>query len=103
MLGDNLPNIVVVEDGYYTDGGVWTQFLADETVVIVGARPAGETVGEYRKTRNASNADLGPGSYAQVVDSLQTGTPIPRRISVHRGQNGGPVIYYPSAVVVMSV
>ncbi len=103
LLSENLPQIRIYDEGYYSDAGTFTNFIPTDTVVITGKRDSGDPLGEYRMTRNVNNPDLGPGSYAQVVDSLNTGTPIPRTITVHRGHNGGPVIYYPSAVVVMSV
>jgi len=37
------------------------------------------------------------------VDSLNTGTPVPRKIDVHRGHNGGTVIFYPKGVISMKV
>jgi hypothetical protein len=52
-------------------------------------------------TRNANNPDLAPGPYMRVIDTGEI--VIPRSIEVHDGHNGGPVIYFPSAVVVMSV
>lgn len=103
LLAEDLPQIQVYDEGYYSDANVFTRFIPANTVIIVGKRQNGDPLGEYLMTRNANNPDLGPGSYAQVVDSLLTGQPVPRRISVHRGHNGGPVIYYPSGVVVMSV
>lgn len=103
LLAEDLPQIRVYDEGYYNDAGTFTNYITTDVVVITGKRDNGDPLGEYRMTRNANNPDLGPGSYAQVVDSLQTGNPVPRRISVHRGHNGGPVIYYPSGVVVMSV
>jgi hypothetical protein len=76
-------------------------FIPNNKVVVVGTRPAGQRVGEYRITRNANNPDLGPGPYMKVVDNGED--KVPREIDVHDGHNGGPVLYYPGAIVVMSV
>ncbi len=41
-----------------------------------------------------------PGPYTLVIDRRED--EVPRQIQVHDGHNGGPVIYYPSGVVVLS-
>ena len=103
LLGEGLPQIKVYDDGYVDDSGVFQLFIPNDVVVIVGKRSNGSRIGEYRMTRNASNPNMEPGSYVQVVDSLKTGTPVPRKIDVHRGHNGGPVIFHPNGIVIMSV
>lgn len=103
LLDQGLPQCEVMDDGYYDDNGTWQQFIPNDTVVVVGRRQNGDPLGEYLMTRNANNENLSPGSYISVVDSLTTGNPVPRRFEVHRGHNGGPAIYYPNGVVVMSV
>lgn len=103
LLGEGLPEVVVHDDGYFDDAGAWQQFIPNNVVVVIGRRTSGSRVGEYRMTRNANNPDFGPGSYVNVVDSIDTGNPVPRKIDVHRGHNGGPVLYHPNAIVVMNV
>jgi hypothetical protein len=51
-------------------------------------------------TRNVNNANSAPGPYTKVIDrgELQ----VPRTIEVHDGHNGGPAIFYPSAVIKLS-
>lgn len=100
LLDRGFPSIEIVNDGYYTDAGVWTKFLVDDKVVVVGARPNNENIGEYQMTRNANNDNFGPGSYIKVLDKKDD---VPRVIEVQRGHNGGPAIFYPNGVVVMSV
>jgi hypothetical protein len=105
--GDDLPQIAVYDEGYLSDGsdgntkGAFVPFIADNIAVVVGKRPAGQTVGEYRMTRNANNPDLGPGAYMRVIDRGEHH--VPRSIEVHDGHNGGPVVFYPAAVVIMNV
>lgn len=106
LVGDNtiymenaLPQVEVMDDGYYDDYGAFQQFIPNAKVVVVGVRPNGRPVGEYRKTYNVNTN--GGGSYMKVVDNMDRD--VPREIVVHRGHNGGPVIMFPSAIIVMSV
>jgi hypothetical protein len=111
LAAQNLPQIQVYDAGYQstiTVGatvGTFTKFIPNGTVVVVGKRTSGAKIGEYLKTRNASNG-LRPGSYSYTIDR-SNGTNgekrTPANIEVHRGHNGGPCLYLPSAVVVMSV
>jgi len=102
LTGEDLPTIVVYDRTYQDETDTFQLFVPNAKVVVVGVRPNGETVGDYAMTRNANNDNLGPGSYTLVEDSLNRQQP-PRRLRIHRGHNGGPRIWFPSAVVVMSV
>jgi hypothetical protein len=102
FMGDNLPQIIVYEGGYIPDGGTFTRFIPNNKVVLVGRRTTNADIGEFRLTRNACNPNMGPGVYTNVVDFRNMGH-IPPKIEVHRDVNGGPVIYFPSSMVVMSV
>lgn len=101
LMADNLPQLVVYDNGYYDDNGVFNLFIPNNKAILVGKRPGNVPVAEYRMTRNVNNPDGAPGAYTKVVDTGEHD--VPRRLLVHDGHNGGPVIYYPSAVVVMSV
>lgn len=99
LTGDGLPDIVVYEEGYLNEpSGTWTPYIPDNKVVVIGKRRNGESIGQYRMTRNANNPGSGPGPYMKVVDNPDN---VPRTVVVHDGHNGGPVMFYPSAVVVM--
>lgn len=100
LTSDGLPVLVPYEEGYLNDVGTWTPFIPDNKVVVVGQRRNGESIGEYRMTRNANNPGAAPGPYMKVVDDEDA---VPRTLVVHDGHNGGPVLLYPSAVVVMDV
>jgi hypothetical protein len=97
---------VLYDEGYIpTTGGSFTKFIPDGKVIIVGKRPSGVKIGEYILTRNAV-ANYRPVSYRFVKDyaaGINAPKEVPPKIEVHRGHNGGPVIYYPSAIVVMTV
>jgi hypothetical protein len=101
MAADDMPNVVIYDEGYLDSTGTFQLFIPNNVVVVVGARPAGQRVGEYRFTRNANNPGMAPGAYMKVFDRGER--EVPRAIEVHDGHNGGPVIYFPSAIVVMDV
>ena len=100
LLGEGLPQVVIHDDTYTDDEGNVQLFIPDGYVVVVGTRPAGQPLGEYLMTRNVNNVGEAPGSYIKIVDKIDD---VPREIKVHRGHNGGPVLYYPGAIVVMRV
>lgn len=98
---NGLPNIRIVEDGYYTDAGVWTMYIPDGTGVYVGRRANGAPLGAFRLTKNAS-APSGRGVYAKVIPrGMSEDSPPPAKIEVHRGFNGGTVIWYPGSVFII--
>jgi hypothetical protein len=101
LLGDDLPSITIYDEGYLDDNNVFQLFIPNDKVVVVGKRPAGQTVGEYRMTRNANNGALQPGPYMKVIDRGELA--VPRTIEVHDGHNGGPVLYFPGAIILMNV
>lgn len=112
LMGEDLPEIVIYDQGYFaskSDAGsnTLTKYIPDDKVVVVGARTNGEVIGEYRMTRNAANPGYAPGSY-DIIKDFTGNAPdgsrhVPPRIEIHRGHNGGPVLYHPSAICVMSV
>lgn len=94
----NLPSIVEYDEGYVAEAtGTFTKWIPDRVISIVGQRTNGDRLGEYRMVRNANNASMAPGRYEEVIDHL--GRRIPRMIEVHRGHNGGLVLFYGSAIV----
>lgn len=98
----NLPTIVEYDEGYFAeDTGTFTKWIPNDVISIVGQRTNGDKLGEYRMVRNAQNPDMAPGRYEQVIDHGETR--VPRTIEVHRGHNGGLVIFYGSAIVVGAV
>jgi hypothetical protein len=102
LTGEDLPNIVIKDDGYKNDAGTFTRWIPNGKVLVVGQRPGDAPVGNYYFTRNAQNDDLGPGPYTMVEDTMNQNKP-PREINVHDGHNGGPVIYFPGSLVIMDV
>jgi hypothetical protein len=103
MISLELPPIEIYDRGYIPDGGgAFTRFVPNGKVVVVGSRPNGEKIGEFQMTRNANNEGFAPGPYTYVNDSLDHGQPVPRRIRVDDGFNGGPALFYPGAVIVLT-
>lgn len=100
LAGEDLPRIVINDDGYINDAGTFVPFIADDKVVIIGRRVDGGPIGEYRMTRNVNNDNAGSGAYMEVLNDQNR---IPRVPEVHAGHNGGPVILFPSAIVVLDV
>lgn len=104
LTGDDLPQIVVYDQGHLDSNGTFQLFIPDGKVIVVGKRPAGQVVGGYRMTRNVNNPSFAPGPYTRVVDSADNKVaPVPRVIQVHDGHNGGPTIAYPSTVIVATM
>jgi len=101
LAGDNLPQLVEYDAGYIDDTGTFHTHIPNNKVVVVGQRPDGAPVGDYAMTRNANNPGQAPGAYMKVVDNGEDN--VPRSIEVHDGHNGAPRLYWPSAVVIMSV
>lgn len=99
LQGDLLPTLIEYDAGYYDDGGTFHTFIPDNLVVVIGKRLQGERVGEFRFTRNATNAGAAPGPYMRITESDRP----PHKIRVDAGWNGGPVVYYPSSIVIMNV
>jgi hypothetical protein len=106
LTGEGLPNVAIFDDGYLRESdGAFVPFIGDDVVIVFGRRTTGAPIGNYVYTRNVNNANMAPGPYSAVIDrgTDGPGRHIPRLIEVHDGHNGGPVIYFPSAIVVMDV
>jgi hypothetical protein len=104
---DDLPTIQIYDESYLSDGtdgnvaNSYVLYVPTGVVAVVGVRPAGQRVAEYRMTRNANNVDSAPGPYMRVIDTAEF--KLPRNLQVHDGHNGGPIFFYPSAVVAGNV
>lgn len=97
LTGHNLPEIVEYNEGYFDESGVYVKWIPNDVVSIVGTRSNGDKLGAYRMVRNAQNENGAPGRYEQVIDHRETR--VPRMIEVHRGHNGGIVVFYGSAMI----
>jgi hypothetical protein len=104
LTGDGLPNIQIYDETYENPKGTVNLFIPNDKVVVIGRRPAGQALAEYQMTRNANNPNMAPGAYTKVIDKgARDDEDPPRNIRVHDGHNGGPAIFFPGAIIVMSV
>jgi hypothetical protein len=101
FMGDDLPQVVVYDEGYLDENGTFQLFIPDGKAVLVGRRAGGERIAEYQMTRNVNNPDMAPGAYMKVFDRGETH--VPRSLEIHDGHNGGPAIYYPGSIVVLTI
>ena len=104
LTSNGAPGIVEYDEGYYDDTNTFQLFVPNNKVVVIGQRAQGQKIGEYVKTFNRVAG--GPTSYSFTVDRVngRNGEKVvPPNMEVHQGHNGGPVIYYPGSVVVMTV
>jgi hypothetical protein len=98
LTSHGLPTIVEYNDGYHRESdGAFQLWIPDDKISIIGQRTNGDKLGEYRMVKNAQNPNGEPGRYEKVIDHLDTR--VPRTIEVHRGHNGGLVVFYGSAIV----
>lgn len=97
FVEQGIPQVEIMDDGYYDDNGAFQLFIPTGRVNVMGQRPNNEPAGEFRRTRNANNPGFAPGPYDEVYQNPKP----PKNIEVHRGMNGGPVIFWPSSIVVM--
>lgn len=101
LESNDLPQIRIYDRFYIDDTNTPQRFIPTGIVVLIGRRSNNARLGEYRMTRNANNPKLEAGPYTRVIDHGETS--VPRRIDVHDGHNGGPVIFFPGAIVIMTV
>ena len=103
LMGDMLPRIQIYDRGYLDDAGVFQLFVPNNTVIVVGRRPADAPVGNWVYSRNVNHegGQMRAGPYYRVIDLGEM--KVPRTIEVHRGFNGGLKLYFPSAIVRMTV
>lgn len=107
LLAADLPQIVEYDEGYLDESNTFQRYLANRTVVVIGKRPDDSRIGRYVCTRNAVNPGCVAGPYTFIRD-MSGNAPdglrrVPPKIEVHDGHNGGPMLWYPGTIVVMSV
>jgi hypothetical protein len=104
FAGEGLPQIVVYSDGYYDDNGTFQLWIPNDYAIVIGRFNGSTELGEFRRVRHADNPGAAPGPFLKITDTARNpNAPPPRQVRVYRGQNGGPVIWYPGSVVVMRV
>lgn len=100
LLMNDVPPIVIHNDGYLDDSGTWQYDIPEGKVVVVGKRPSGARVGRYRYTLNINRSNAAPKPYMRVFD--RSTDHVPGLIEVHDGHNGGPLVQFPGSVIVVN-
>lgn len=106
LVAQDCPRIKVYDEGWSTEGtpNSHNLFIPDNKVVVIGPRKNGAPVGDVCRTRNANNENGKAGSHIVITDSLSGHmNPVPRKIRIDRGWNGGMRIYYPSSICILTV
>lgn len=118
LAGFELPQIVVYDEGYFPTAADaanrtnFQRFLPPKAVIWAGARPRGQTLGQFYFTRNLVNrppvgtapdaperaADTDRLPWAEGLYTLLEYHRMPPKYVIDIGFNGGPAIRYPSAV-----
>lgn len=101
FLAQDLPQVVIYDEGWVDDDDNFNVFIPYGYVVIVGCRPGGVPIGHYWLTRNAVDCNIGSGFWQKMVDTCDR--EVPRKVHLYDGHNGGPAIEYPRALVVLRV
>lgn len=100
ILGDyDVPPIKIYNGGYHNDAGTWTKYIPDGKVLVVGKRTSGVRVGAYRYTINQVGLDARTAPYVAVKVREEL---TPEVVEVHDHHNGGPVLQYPGALIVVN-
>lgn len=101
VLGVNdCPRVVEWDGGWVDDSGNFNLDIPDGTVVVKGARTDGAPIGNFISTMNVNNPGFAAGPYYKVFQPQEA---VPPTVEVHRGQNCGCALYFPSALIIMKV
>lgn len=101
FAAQGLPQLVIYDNGWIDDTGVFNVFIPFGYVVIVGCRPNNVPVGHYWLTRNAASCSITSGPVQKLLDTCDREAS--RKITVVDLHNGTPVIEYSRMVVVLRV
>lgn len=99
LMGEDLPQIEVYDEGYFTEAGSFTRYIPNSKVIVIGSRPSGSKIGTYRMVRNINNPGYAPGPYTEVITRRDP----PKKTDIFDGHNGGPVVWFPGSIVMMAV
>lgn len=114
LTARGLPEIVVYEGGYIAENGDFKQFLETGDFVLVGKRPAGQSVGDWMSTpslHNHKNGMPAPGYFSIIevngqpseqvgaVSFDQLGSSKNPKVEITGGEYGGTRLIYPKSVI----
>lgn len=101
LLQNDIPPIAIYDGGWKNDAGVFQYFLPTGKGLVVGKRSGGAAIGKYRYTQNVNSPNAAPAPYSRVI-TKGPNVQIPLAIEVHDGHNGGPLIQFPGAIIVVN-
>lgn len=118
LAARGLPEIVVYDGFYVDESGTTRMFIPDDAVIVVGKRPAGQTVGDFMSTPSLHNNRGGqpapgyfsivsvndtPSELAGSVSMGQLGSAKNPKVEITGGIYGGTRLIYPKSVIRMDV
>jgi hypothetical protein len=98
-------NLVIYDQGYLDDSGVFTRFIPDDTVFLVARSIIGDELGYIASTPSLHNGGLAnpqPGKFAVPEDETADADKNPH-YSLTTGMYGGPVLLHANWIVKMTV
>lgn len=105
LVGSSLvTSVMIYDEGYLDDSGVFQPFIPDGKVLILGTPPNGESIGNFITTPNLTNGMNGnpkPGKILGVID--KTDDPERPRYKTVHGIYGIPIIRYVKCVISATV
>jgi hypothetical protein len=98
LIDNDIPPIRVYNRGYFNASKTFTKFMPNGKVLVVGHRLSGVKVGAYRFTINQVSLSGATAPYTMV----KVKDDVPNYVEVHDGHNGGPVLFYPGALILVN-
>lgn len=102
VAGEDVASLVAYDEGYLDDEGRFRPFVPTGKVVVAAASCNGALVGDYAITRNACRPGVTPGPWLSIRVRPARGS-APVRLEIHDSHNGGPRLFYASAIAVLDV
>jgi hypothetical protein len=118
LAARGLPQLVVYDGGYVDESNDFNTFIRDGEVIVVGNRPAGQTVGDFMSTptlHNTANGQPAPGYFSIIevngrpselvgaVSMGEIGNAKNPKVEITGGIYGGTRLLYPKSVIKFTV
>lgn len=102
-LVGGIESMTMYDEGYTTEGGVYTPFIAENKIFMVGRPVRGQRLGAFKTTPSAHNGGLKPrpGKFVITKDDLEKGDP--PVFKVISGIKGVPILQHPDAILYATV
>ncbi len=118
LAARGLPMLMVYDEGYYDEAGIFRTFIEDGDVHIIGKRPLGQAVGNWISTPTLHRVKNGmpapgffeilevngmPSSGATTISLADLGAGKNPKFELTGGIYGGPVLRFGRSVIRMDV